>query len=664
MKDLLWNLTNMEYATKKKLAIVGGALAAVSVLVVAIVILTRPKIYEYPDPVRYLQGTWNFGAWDRTVYTVRLKEDDTSGRVYAQSGISEQEAVASVEAYAFLLQEKYGFWLSDLANMGGDHTWIMYPQGVSDDALEHRLVLSCGTDASGTYLGFTQGEHLEMVDCPDAYTPGPGSVSLAQGGNTAPSATPTATPGATPTAHAGPAKTVSLPPFGFYFGVGTYQELSGENDKVQIYFLQASDLDTVLDHYTAALSAPAVGLERIQYEEVDGTWYLGYACAEGYEAAELPQNYAYEGEVYSLVIGPAFDDLLPVLVLASPDIKTTYQRSPVQLTAMSDTVKSRYGENIYTRDDIGLDSDAWNASSTEAPTETPASAVTPTVTPTAAPKPAATPAPVSTSKPSSSSSTVPAGTLPDPYTFFEKQIGYSGSKYDDQYWVDIRYKSEDSGAGDEYIRLLQDSRYGLTLIDSERTEHSYDRGMNAYYVFDYSGSASVGDVTVNDHGPASLIIYAMVTYNKKYSDYDYWMTLYYAPDGFTFDDFGDRTTYRDLEKSHYNGKTTGIVDADNFTDYTTEARSGYSGSSSGGIATSDSADLKVRYSCHKCYGTGKVRCTACDGKGYTTTGYSSAPNYKGTDTRYNYSQKTNCSKCHGTGKVDCSNCNGTGKAYY
>ena len=488
MNDFLWNLRNMEYATKKKLVITGGVLAAVAALAVAIVILTRPKIYEYPDPVRYLQGTWEFGAWDRTVYTVRLKDDDTSGRVYAQSGIGSQDAVSSVEAYLYLLQEQYGFWLYDLSSVREDEqTWILYPQGVAPDdkAMDRRLILSCGSDSSGTYLGFTQGEHLEMVDCPYTYTPGSGSVTPSQPEGTA----------------------------------------------------QPSE----------ALNTPAPG--------------------------------------------------------------------------------------------------------TSAPTATP----TPTPTPT--------PAPTPTPKPSS---TVPAGTLPDPYTFFEKQIGYSGSKYDDQYWVNIRYKSEDPGAGDEYIQLLQDSRFGLTLVKSERTEHSYDKDMNAVYVFDYSGPASVGDVTVNDDGPAPLIILAMVTYNKKYSDYDYWMTLYYAPGSFTFDDFGDRTTYHDLEKSHYNGKTTGIVDSDNFTDYTKKGNSGSGGSTSSGIPSAPSGQQgKNRIICNKCWGHKKITCSACSGKGYTITGYVHTPNYGGgTSSRYDLEKRRNCYKCNGTGTVECPTCHGEGYTYY
>lgn len=214
---------------------------------------------------------------------------------------------------------------------------------------------------------------------------------------------------------------------------------------------------------------------------------------------------------------------------------------------------------------------------TAQPSEAPAPTATPK--PSATPKPAATPAPTPKPTPAPTPKPTPSpadtATLPDPYSFFDRQVGYSTTAETNRYFVNFKFNAKDEGAGEEYIKLLQDSRFGLTLKDSKVTPHALG-GMDAHYIFDYSGSVSVDDVVLSDLGPASLIVTVYVYENSRRQEV-YEIQLCFAPNGFTFADFGDRTTHHEMETVYGSGSNTGIVDPDKFN----------GGSSSGGSASSD-----------------------------------------------------------------------------
>ena len=296
---------------------------------------------------------------------------------------------------------------------------------------------------------------------------------------------------------------------------------------------------------------------------------------------------------------------------------------------------------------------------TPKPSATPKPAATPAPTPkpTPAPTPKPTPKPTPAPTPKPTPSPADTATLPDPYTFFDRQIGYSTTAETNRYFVEFKFDAKDEGAGEEYIKLLQDSRFGLTLKDSKVTPHALG-GMDGHYIFDYSGSVSVDDVVLSDLGPASLIVTVYIYEDSKGQDvYEIW--LCFAPGGFTFADFGDRTTHHEMKTVRYGGSDTGIVDPDKFDN---GSSSGGSGSSGSGVATSPPSQNKNRISCTKCHGSGKITCSACSGKGGRNV-YINTPSYGGSgggsSTKWEY-----CSKCIGSGKVTCTTCGGSGYTYY
>lgn len=249
---------------------------------------------------------------------------------------------------------------------------------------------------------------------------------------------------------------------------------------------------------------------------------------------------------------------------------------------------------------------------------------TPAAPATAAPA-AAAPDPTVAPEPTAAPQAVEDTVLPDPYSFFDRQIGYSTDIDKDRYFAKFKFAAEDADAGAEYIALLQDSRFGLTLADSHEEQYS-GGSMYGYYTFDCGADPAVGDVVLNEMGPASLIV--TVSVSASQGTYELW--LCYAPDGFTFADFGDRTTNQDITTVPYAGSRTGLLGPDQF--------------EGGGASGSDSNLFNDK--CTRCQGTGKLLCPSCGGSGKTT---------------YGYGGLGNCPTCNGERYVRCSDCGGDGK---
>lgn len=219
------------------------------------------------------------------------------------------------------------------------------------------------------------------------------------------------------------------------------------------------------------------------------------------------------------------------------------------------------------------------------------------------------------------------GTLPDPYSFFNGDLSY---KYDaksdgSQVYITFNYKGQDLDPAQAYVRLVSDSQYGLSVVDENSTT-SGEGEVSAWLKFDYTGQKSVGQVGFyNDSEPKCSFYISYWTIKS----YDYTaLNIWYAPDGFTFEDYGDRYSEDLTDRFEGSKYLNGILE--------TVHPGEPSGESSGGVPNE----------CTRCGGTGKVFCPSCGGNGLT---------------QYGYGGTGNCFTCHGSGRVDCSICGGDGK---
>lgn len=268
-------------------------------------------------------------------------------------------------------------------------------------------------------------------------------------------------------------------------------------------------------------------------------------------------------------------------------------------------------------------------------TPKPVATAVPTLLPTATPTllPTATPATASSGVQFTSASTY----LPDPHYFFREKL-YHGEK-DISGGVEIHFvfAYSDRGAAAEYIDQLKDSRFNLKL----RTTDTLNLSGVTYtlYVFDYTGTADVDEVTYNlaDSGKSGTTYRAPVmALIRQYKENPFgWCHLQiYCPFDFTFVDSGDRSSIKSfVETNKPDDPFLGPV--------------GTGSGSMGGsttVATTHDSSSPYGLQCTACKGTGK--CSTCDGRGYL---YSSASG------KYD----RNCYKCNTTGR--CSTCGGTGK---
>lgn len=249
-----------------------------------------------------------------------------------------------------------------------------------------------------------------------------------------------------------------------------------------------------------------------------------------------------------------------------------------------------------------------------------AASFAPTPTPTSAPAPEPTPEPTPT---------VPDGVLPDPYSFFfgDEEVKYKTSLERSYYIATFYFTPDKTGVEDDYIELIQGEPYNLVLRDTKVSVSSNSGSVYTSYIFDYAGAADIPNFDVNSNTDMALMITAYEW--EKRVDLDFW----YALDGFTFQDLGDRSSYGNLASACLELTTCrrsgGPLGPDKF------GESGPSGGSGGNTGY-----------CTRCGGTGKVRCTTCGGNGLVG---------------YGYGGTGRCSACSGNGKVKCSACNGTGK---
>ncbi len=192
----------------------------------------------------------------------------------------------------------------------------------------------------------------------------------------------------------------------------------------------------------------------------------------------------------------------------------------------------------------------------------------------------------------------------------------------------------------EYLSLLTNS-YHFSLRDS----YTIESVRSDRYVYDYTGSGSVGTFSMDernlDSDNISLYIWVLGVAAPEVTE----IHIRYA-DGLTYGDTGNRTT-QSLEK---------MVDS-------SSSDSGSSGGSGSIVDSSNwsSADNRVKVRCIKCGGNGRVRCSNCDGLGYKEVRVST-PNYSGKSDGIKYgTSKQTCIKCSGRGSIECSNCHGEGR---
>ena len=264
------------------------------------------------------------------------------------------------------------------------------------------------------------------------------------------------------------------------------------------------------------------------------------------------------------------------------------------------------------------------------------------MTPTAAPTPEPTPEPAAQ---------VPDGVLPDPYSVFfgDEEVKYKTDLEGGLYIATFYFSAETTGIEEDYITLLREGDYGLSLRDSVSSQS------DAFYVFDYTGTADIPNFDLS--GKADMALYISTHVWKTRLEVQIW----YAVDGFTFQDFGDRSPLGNLADICIEETTCrqsgGPLSPEKFGG---TSSSGSSGSgSSGSSGSSSSGNQTTR--CTKCHGTGNIQCSRCDGSGGKWVYVSGGPNYSGNGQSTSTRKWENCSKCHGSGEVACTTCGGSGK---
>lgn len=188
----------------------------------------------------------------------------------------------------------------------------------------------------------------------------------------------------------------------------------------------------------------------------------------------------------------------------------------------------------------------------------------------------------------------------------------------------------------EYVDLVQ--KYDFTLREKDITS------ISSRYIFDYTGSESVGSFTVKRgdfKNKENVELYILVMHSKSEGAE---FQIQYAS-GITYAETDDRSTVT-VTGGGGSGSSGG---------------GGSSSSSSSGHNPAENWNAGVKVKCYKCNGSGTIACTNCDGKGYKET-YVTVPNYSGsTSPNTSSKSKETCYKCHRSGTITCPRCNGEGK---
>ncbi len=275
------------------------------------------------------------------------------------------------------------------------------------------------------------------------------------------------------------------------------------------------------------------------------------------------------------------------------------------------------------------------------------------------PTPEPTPAPTPVPTPAAPDPGVEKYTLPSLESFFYNTEYILHDTETDQNGTSMAELFVSKGKRsvfEEYIELLQDSRFGLELTATGHGNGStYSRD---YYAFTFTDDpGSIKKITI-EYLVSVYTGYSTVTGNviiEIARGFGSPSMSVYCPDGVSFADTGDRTSdtsYKPKEKPSDGGTSSG------------GGSSSGSGSSSGGGSSSGSSSSSGSkwYPCTKCFGDGEIECSNCDGDGGKWV-YDSVPNYSGHSSTTSRTWDR-CFKCGGTGEVTCPRCGGEGRLYY
>ena len=246
------------------------------------------------------------------------------------------------------------------------------------------------------------------------------------------------------------------------------------------------------------------------------------------------------------------------------------------------------------------------------------------------------------------------GTLPDPYMFFNGDLSYDYETKGDgsQVYIEFYFDTQTADPAAAYVALLSDPRYNLTLTGEEHLTGS-DGSLTGRWRFDYTGAKQVGQVSFYDPDDPKCSFYVWYSTVAGYHQATN-VNIWYAPDGFTFADYGNRYSERLTDRYEPDsGKLTGILE----TVHPGEEIYDYDDDGSSGIATSDHERTKMRIPCSKCHGSGKVDCSRCGGDKGKWVYDNSVPDYSGHSSTTARTWES-CSKCNGTGEVTCPTCGG------
>ena len=207
------------------------------------------------------------------------------------------------------------------------------------------------------------------------------------------------------------------------------------------------------------------------------------------------------------------------------------------------------------------------------------------------------------------------GILPDAHAFFNEEPTHSEESITDGTMAVFTVKPEYAAAAYEYVELLKSGRFGLAL---NHTNNNDDSDRTTEYVFDYTGSRDVDEVSIYSPTVSTYEYGAVIIRINDWPSYG-WCTMdIWFSDDLTVEDTGDRCT------------VTGIVDRRNNGFSGPLGSGGHSsgGSSGGGGGSSGGGGDDRGRQCSVCGGDGSKDCMTCGGKGYIEE-YVSSPNYGG-----------------------------------
>lgn len=161
-----------------------------------------------------------------------------------------------------------------------------------------------------------------------------------------------------------------------------------------------------------------------------------------------------------------------------------------------------------------------------------------TPVPTSAP---VTPAPTAASAPAADSAAVSGPVIPDAWAFFNQEVTHEDEKIENGTRSLFQFDPAHAAAAYEYVELLQNGGFGLTLTDTFRRDRS--QGGTYHYIFDCPGR----DVAqIRDHFDGAYRSGAVILQINDWPDYGWCDVVIRFSEDLTVTDAGDRSSVTGL----------------------------------------------------------------------------------------------------------------------